>query len=148
MNLRPSGYEPDELPDCSTPRYQHPIECLIIITHMRSDVNIFSDSRPHILNTRHTHLHVSGLEYPACRHLHRMGSRLHLNLSRAGGHSLKGIVFTGHLALLPGLSLFKAHQQQIVDAFPAADIVCEGQPRLICGIAVCKLSMSITTTRL
>ena len=21
MNLRPSGYEPDELPDCSTPRY-------------------------------------------------------------------------------------------------------------------------------
>ena len=22
MNLRPSGYEPDELPGCSTPRYQ------------------------------------------------------------------------------------------------------------------------------
>ena len=22
MNLRPSGYEPDELPDCSTPRHQ------------------------------------------------------------------------------------------------------------------------------
>ena len=22
MNLRPSGYEPDELPDCSTPRYK------------------------------------------------------------------------------------------------------------------------------
>ena len=22
MNLRPSGYEPDELPDCSTPRYE------------------------------------------------------------------------------------------------------------------------------
>ena len=21
MNLRPPGYEPDELPDCSTPRY-------------------------------------------------------------------------------------------------------------------------------
>ena len=21
LNLRPSGYEPDELPDCSTPRY-------------------------------------------------------------------------------------------------------------------------------
>ncbi len=21
MNLRPSGYEPDELPNCSTPRY-------------------------------------------------------------------------------------------------------------------------------
>ena len=23
-NLRPSGYEPDELPNCSTPRYRHP----------------------------------------------------------------------------------------------------------------------------
>ncbi len=22
LNLRPSGYEPDELPGCSTPRYQ------------------------------------------------------------------------------------------------------------------------------
>jgi hypothetical protein len=22
LNLRPSGYEPDELPDCSIPRYQ------------------------------------------------------------------------------------------------------------------------------
>ena len=22
LNLRPSGYEPDELPDCSTPRYK------------------------------------------------------------------------------------------------------------------------------
>ena len=22
MNLRPSGYEPDELPDCSTPRHE------------------------------------------------------------------------------------------------------------------------------
>ena len=24
MNLRPSGYEPDELPDCSTPHQNHP----------------------------------------------------------------------------------------------------------------------------
>ena len=24
MNQRPSGYEPDELPDCSTPRRCHP----------------------------------------------------------------------------------------------------------------------------
>ncbi len=24
MNLRPSGYEPDELPDCSTPRRMKP----------------------------------------------------------------------------------------------------------------------------
>ncbi len=23
MNLRPSGYEPDELPDCSTPRHEY-----------------------------------------------------------------------------------------------------------------------------
>ena len=23
LNLRPSGYEPDELPDCSTPRYSY-----------------------------------------------------------------------------------------------------------------------------
>ena len=23
LNLRPSGYEPDELPNCSTPRYIH-----------------------------------------------------------------------------------------------------------------------------
>ena len=23
LNLRPSGYEPDELPGCSTPRHQH-----------------------------------------------------------------------------------------------------------------------------
>ena len=23
LNLRPSGYEPDELPDCSTPRLKH-----------------------------------------------------------------------------------------------------------------------------
>ncbi|GEM_PF-2289755 len=26
MNLRPSGYEPDELPDCSTPRYKWCLE--------------------------------------------------------------------------------------------------------------------------
>ncbi len=26
MNLRPSGYEPDELPDCSTPRREG--ECI------------------------------------------------------------------------------------------------------------------------
>ena len=25
LNFRPSGYEPDELPDCSTPRYIHSI---------------------------------------------------------------------------------------------------------------------------
>ena len=33
MNQRPSGYEPDELPDCSTPRYlfSSRLECLFII---------------------------------------------------------------------------------------------------------------------
>ena len=30
MNLRPSGYEPDELPGCSTPRYIFPVITLII----------------------------------------------------------------------------------------------------------------------
>ena len=25
LNFRPSGYEPDELPDCSTPRHIHSI---------------------------------------------------------------------------------------------------------------------------
>ena len=34
LNLRPSGYEPDELPDCSTPRYVALFfEGLIIIPH-------------------------------------------------------------------------------------------------------------------
>ena len=31
MNLRPPGYEPDELPGCSTPRYS--LDCLINIAH-------------------------------------------------------------------------------------------------------------------
>ena len=33
LNQRPSGYEPDELPNCSTPRYfvVHSLECLTII---------------------------------------------------------------------------------------------------------------------
>jgi hypothetical protein len=41
LNLRPSGYEPDELPDCSTPRlklkFYHflgvPVEVFLQITH-------------------------------------------------------------------------------------------------------------------
>ncbi len=34
LNLRPSGYEPDELPNCSTPRYVFsPSGSLIIIYH-------------------------------------------------------------------------------------------------------------------
>ena len=43
LNLRPSGYEPDELPNCSTPRYRIVIcplnECLIIISHCLLSVN-------------------------------------------------------------------------------------------------------------
>ncbi len=31
MNLRPSGYEPDELPDCSTPRHSIILYAVIII---------------------------------------------------------------------------------------------------------------------
>ena len=41
MNLRPSGYEPDELPDCSTPRYLI-FRCFIIIAHSREKSNPFS----------------------------------------------------------------------------------------------------------
>ena len=36
MNLRPSGYEPDELPDCSTPRY---LSCFAIIAHIPRKCN-------------------------------------------------------------------------------------------------------------
>ena len=35
LNQRPSGYEPDELPDCSTPRYEHlKNRCSTIISHI------------------------------------------------------------------------------------------------------------------
>jgi hypothetical protein len=45
LNLRPSGYEPDELPDCSTPR---PSEGRII--HVpRNPVNAYSDILAFIL---------------------------------------------------------------------------------------------------
>jgi hypothetical protein len=38
LNLRPSGYEPDELPDCSTPRRrQHPTWRTVRIPRRRSD---------------------------------------------------------------------------------------------------------------
>ena len=35
LNLRPSGYEPDELPSCSTPRY------VAILHHEKNYVNMF-----------------------------------------------------------------------------------------------------------
>ncbi|CAB1369833.1 protein of unknown function [Denitratisoma oestradiolicum] len=37
MNLRPSGYEPDELPDCSTPR----LKLRIIDTNQKYRLGIF-----------------------------------------------------------------------------------------------------------
>jgi hypothetical protein len=42
LNLRPSGYEPDELPDCSTPR---PSKGRIIPTAPRG-VNTYSKNSP------------------------------------------------------------------------------------------------------
>ena len=43
LNLRPSGYEPDELPSCSIPRYflYHLSEYLSIISHSYPLVNTF-----------------------------------------------------------------------------------------------------------
>ena len=46
MNQRPSGYEPDELPNCSIPRYFTAFlllspECLFIISQMNVNVNTF-----------------------------------------------------------------------------------------------------------
>ena len=46
LNQRPSGYEPDELPNCSIPRYFTAFlllspECLFIISQMNVNVNTF-----------------------------------------------------------------------------------------------------------
>ena len=46
LNQRPSGYEPDELPNCSIPRYFTAflllsLECLFIISQMNVNVNTF-----------------------------------------------------------------------------------------------------------
>ena len=46
LNQRPSGYEPDELPNCSIPRYSTAflllsLECLFIISQMNVNVNTF-----------------------------------------------------------------------------------------------------------
>ena len=49
LNLRPSGYEPDELPDCSTPRYSFdksyyntkPFVCQIIICRIFQKYTVF-----------------------------------------------------------------------------------------------------------
>ena len=45
LNLRPSGYEPDELPDCSTPRY------LIIIHNKYRKINTYFNGRRWIRTT-------------------------------------------------------------------------------------------------
>ena len=58
MNQRPSGYEPDELPDCSTPRSMKtafpPVSripyqgCLIILAYMRQCVKPFFQKVLHL----------------------------------------------------------------------------------------------------
>ncbi len=40
LNLRPSGYEPDELPDCSTPRQEY-----VIIGGEPTKVKLFAGER-------------------------------------------------------------------------------------------------------
>ena len=42
LNLRPSGYEPDELPDCSTPRYRDIFIAWITIPQLFPSVNPLS----------------------------------------------------------------------------------------------------------
>ena len=39
MNLRPSGYEPDELPGCSTPRQNE--DAASMLAHQRRALNVF-----------------------------------------------------------------------------------------------------------
>ena len=39
LNLRPSGYEPDELPDCSTPRHDDSPSDTIVLAGERRPVN-------------------------------------------------------------------------------------------------------------
>ena len=46
LNLRPSGYEPDELPDCSTPR-----QCFFIIHNKYQKINIYFNGRRWIRTT-------------------------------------------------------------------------------------------------
>ena len=40
LNLRPSGYEPDELPDCSIPRYEviRFLDGIILYTYLKHSV--------------------------------------------------------------------------------------------------------------
>ena len=46
LNLRPSGYEPDELPDCSTPRYRDIFIAWITIPQLFPSVNPLSGGAP------------------------------------------------------------------------------------------------------
>ena len=60
LNQRPSGYEPDELPDCSIPRY------LIVIC----DYSLRSSLVPRLTSPRTWHLVTSSsAEYPAINFL-------------------------------------------------------------------------------
>ena len=47
-NLRPSGYEPDELPDCSTPRYDG-----LFFLAIPPEFPTFSQSKELIYNTKY-----------------------------------------------------------------------------------------------
>ncbi len=54
LNLRPSGYEPDELPNCSTPRYRFfcaLVECLYRIPHAAGAVKTFFQKFFHVRAT-------------------------------------------------------------------------------------------------
>ena len=66
MNLRPSGYEPDELPSCSTPRYSNIVPHkghlkgdFIIISLFCTNVNTFFKKTEKIFPTSfYIHLHA------------------------------------------------------------------------------------------
>ena len=45
LNLRPSGYEPDELPDCSTPRCKCPLYRNDVNSKIDVDDTTFPDSK-------------------------------------------------------------------------------------------------------
>jgi hypothetical protein len=41
LNLRPSGYEPDELPGCSTPRRFPANDCRVLLSYRYRGIGIF-----------------------------------------------------------------------------------------------------------
>ena len=59
MNLRPSGYEPDELPGCSTPRYQRKPEGFIALPAQIA-MRFVASSKP-LCGLRHPRKPLCGL---------------------------------------------------------------------------------------